>query len=344
MSYWKNRAEAILLENEKSLLEYEKQLKRTFELALLKVNKEIESFYNRYSVENRIDLATARQRLNKLQLADFRTQLNLYLHEVDRLGLDLQYRQYLQELADKAYISKLQEVQTNIRHQIETLYSQVNTDVTSQLMSFYSDAFNKTLYGVQHHLGIGVSFTAIGDHQLKRAISSKWLDSNFSDRLWKNKTALITQLNTLIPVEFVRGNGPIQVSRDLSQKLNTSFNSTVRLVRTEMNHISNQGTIDSYRASKVVEKYEYLATLDNRTSEICRELDGKVFELSQAETGVNLPPMHPHCRSTTVPYFDNDDTRTIGNRIARDNVGNTYYVRKDMTYTEWKKTYASDKS
>jgi uncharacterized protein with gpF-like domain len=46
--------------------------------------------------------------------------------------------------------------------------------------------------------------------------------------------------------------------------------------------------------------------LDSRTSEICRELNGKRFKLSEAEVGVNYPPMHPNCRSTTQLVLDEE--------------------------------------
>lgn len=88
-----------------------------------------------------------------------------------------------------------------------------------------------------------------------------------------------------------------------------------------------------------VERYEILATLDSRTSEICRSLDGKVFAMKDYEVGVTAPPFHPYCRTTTVPYFD--DEFTVGEeRVARDEgTGKTYYVPGDMTYKEWKKIY-----
>lgn len=87
-----------------------------------------------------------------------------------------------------------------------------------------------------------------------------------------------------------------------------------------------------------VEKYEIVATLDSYTSEICRSLDGKVFPMKDFEPGVTAPPFHVWCRSTTVPYFDENFGQT-GERAARGADGKTYYVPADMTYEEWKKTF-----
>jgi hypothetical protein len=107
-----------------------------------------------------------------------------------------------------------------------------------------------------------------------------------------------------------------------------------------MNHISNQASMDAYRGSGVVKEYEFLATLDDRTSEICQELDGKVFTLAQGKTGVNMPPMHPYCRSTTIPHFPEDELSESSDRIARDENGKSYFVGENVTFKEWVDRYA----
>ena len=75
-----------------------------------------------------------------------------------------------------------------------------------------------------------------------------------------------------------------------------------RLVRTESNYCTNQAELRGYAAAGI-EKYEYSALEDNRTSDICKALDGKVFDIKDAVVGVNYPPMHPFCRSSTVPVI-----------------------------------------
>ena len=87
-----------------------------------------------------------------------------------------------------------------------------------------------------------------------------------------------------------------------------------------------------------------MATLDTHTSDICRNLDGKHYPMSEYKAGVTAPPFHVYCRSTTAPYFD-DDFGQIGQRAARDENGKTYYVPDNMTYAEWQKAFINgDKS
>jgi len=73
------------------------------------------------------------------------------------------------------------------------------------------------------------------------------------------------------------------------------------VVRTSVNQVQNQASQSVYAAnSKVAPRYEYVATLDSKTSNICKRLDGRKFEYNK---GV-VPPQHFNCRSTTVPVVD----------------------------------------
>ena len=75
------------------------------------------------------------------------------------------------------------------------------------------------------------------------------------------------------------------------------------IVRTSINQVQNQASQAVYAANKKVSpKYEYVATLDSRTTPICQRLDGQQFEYNKGPT----PPQHFNCRSTTVPVVDFD--------------------------------------
>jgi SPP1 gp7 family putative phage head morphogenesis protein len=100
------------------------------------------------------------------------------------------------------------------------------------------------------------------------------------------------------------------------------------LVRTSVNQVANAASQASYKANQdVTKRYQYTATLDNRTSAICRALDGREFEYGKGPT----PPQHFNCRSTTVPIIDYeglgveppprsdviDDRQTYGEWLAK---------------------------
>ncbi len=74
------------------------------------------------------------------------------------------------------------------------------------------------------------------------------------------------------------------------------------LVRTAVNEIHNRAAMATYASTGLVSRYEYVATLDSRTTPICRSLDGKRFRLDDIKAP--RPPQHWSCRSTTIPLLD----------------------------------------
>lgn len=69
------------------------------------------------------------------------------------------------------------------------------------------------------------------------------------------------------------------------------------LVRTAIQHAHSVSRQQVWNEnSDIIEGYRWLSTLDNKTSEQCRALDGRLFKLGAGP----LPPIHPNCRSVTV--------------------------------------------
>jgi len=111
------------------------------------------------------------------------------------------------------------------------------------------------------------------------------------------------------------------------------------IVRTSVNQVQNQASQAVYAAnSKVAPKYEYVATLDSRTSAVCRDLDGKQFAYNKGPT----PPQHFNCRSTTVPVVDFDGLQKkypslekppIGKVVTRPSA--TGRVPQNTKYGDW---------
>lgn len=77
----------------------------------------------------------------------------------------------------------------------------------------------------------------------------------------------------------------------------TAAKRPINIARTETVRLANQGLKDLYAENKI-EKYQYLAAIDERTSDICQSLNGQVFFTKDGIPGTNMPPMHPMCRST----------------------------------------------
>jgi SPP1 gp7 family putative phage head morphogenesis protein len=123
--------------------------------------------------------------------------------------------------------------------------------------------------------------------------------------------------------------------RQLAQKggelIQATDNQVMTLVRTSVNQVANASSQQVYEANQdITQKYRYVATLDSRTSSICRALDGREFEYGKGPT----PPQHFNCRSTTVPVIDYEalgfDPPPPGKRASMDGP-----VPANLSYGQW---------
>jgi SPP1 gp7 family putative phage head morphogenesis protein len=137
------------------------------------------------------------------------------------------------------------------------------------------------------------------------------------------------------------GADPQKAIDAISKKMMTSKYNAGRLVMTEEAYFNSLSQGDMFKELDV-EKYEIVATLDSHTSEICQDVDGKVFPMSEYESGVTAPPFHVYCRSTTAPWFP-EDYGVKGERAARDTDDDkTYHVPANMSYDDWYKKFVEN--
>lgn len=334
--YWRKRSEENAQLQFDKAEEYVEKLLKEYEKAMSSIKRDMEVFFQRYAEENSVSLAEARRILTSDELKEFKMTLEEFIEKAKN-NADGRWTQQLNNVYYKTRVSRLEALLIQIRQEVEMLTGKMQESIKELLENVYTDTYYRTLYELQKRIGIGVDFARIDKQALEKVLKEPWSGKNYSQRIWDNRDKLVQELQTNLMQAFIRGDSIEQTTKILQERMKVSYSRAVRIVRTETSYIANQAAFDSYKASGIVKKYEYVATLDNRTSEICRSMDGKVFKLTEAMVGINFPPLHPHCRSTVVPYFD--DEENVGERIARDNKGKTYYVPADMTYEEWYNKY-----
>jgi SPP1 gp7 family putative phage head morphogenesis protein len=101
------------------------------------------------------------------------------------------------------------------------------------------------------------------------------------------------------------------------------------MVRTAMQHINNVSYSEVWAENKdVVSQYQWVSVLDDRTSDICVDLDGEVFDIGDGP----VPPAHPNCRSITVAILHEDFAELSEGRTRSSEEG---YIDADTTFSEW---------
>ncbi|MCH5205662.1 MAG: minor capsid protein [Oscillospiraceae bacterium] len=343
--YWKQRfAQLEAAQNEmslKSLPKIEKQYKRAQKL----IESDILHWYARLAKNNSITLAEARKLLSKDELEEFKWEVEEYIKRARENALDGRWVKELENASARFHISRLEALKIHTENSLQELFAAQHGTFTTLLFNTYQSGYYHTAFELQKGFGVGFEIAGLNQSQIEKVLAKPWAADgyNFSERIWKNKQKLIGEVHRQLTQNLLTGGDPQKAINAIAKKLSTSKSNAGRLVMTESAYFSSAAQGECYN-NLGVEEYEILATLDAHTSDICREMDKKHFPMKDYRAGVTAPPFHPWCRSTTIPYFE-ENFGQIGERAARDTNGKTYYVPANMTFDEWEAAFVKgDKS
>lgn len=337
--YWVDR----FLEEEKRVNRdariYAGNIEKQYDRALKIIEEDINNWYNRIAKNNNISLLEAQKMLSAKELKEFKWDVNEYIKRGQENAVSGKWIKELENASAKAHISRLDALKLQIQNEIESLYGARDKQMADYIARTYSDSYYHSIFEVQKGTGVGSSFAALDKRRINTVINKPWAadGKNFSDRIWEDKTKLVNTLHNGLTQSFIRGDSPDKLIANIAKEFDVKKSVAARLVMTESAAYSSKAQQDAY-ITLGVDKYEIVATLDSRTSEICREMDGKIFDTKDYQVGVTANPFHVWCRTTTVPWYESlyDETR-----IARGEDGKTYKVPGDITYKEWKKEYVN---
>lgn len=345
--YWKLRFEQLEQaqngQGAAAFAEIEKQYKE----AQKQIEGQIARWYQRFADNNGITHAQARQYLKGAALKEFQWDVQDYIKYGQDNALMGGWMKELENASAKYHISKLEALKIQTQQSLEVMFSKQMGTVTGAMGDIFESGYYHTAYELQKGFNIGWDIAGLDQSQIEKVLSKPWAvdGKNFSERIWTNKEKLISELHGELTQNIMLEADPQKAIDSLAKKMNTSKQNAGRLIMTEEAYFSSAAQRDCFNELDV-EQYEIVATLDSHTSDICRSLDGKHFPMKDFQAGVTAPPFHVYCRSTTVPYFD-EDFGDIGERAARDEeTGKTYYIPDDMNYEGWKQTFVDggDKS
>ena len=296
-SYWLKRSEELDKVAKMTEKEVMKKLSALYRDAFRSIEKEVNDFMMKYAVDHKLDYATVTQMLTPIDLAEYNEKIQ-ELHAMYRDTKSEYIKIEIERLKARSKITRLRAVQDAINVELCKVTHEYQMTLEDTLIGLFSAQYEKACELM------GVMAPGIPREAIKKIIEYPYAGKMFSDRIWDNKDALVKYIQQDLTVGIIRGDSIQKMARQLKKDLNVLYYQAERLVRTETNYAMNQAHLKGYKDSGVVEKYEFLAAHDKRTSKLCRDLDGEMFELSKAVVGENYPPMHPNCRSTVVPVLE----------------------------------------
>ncbi len=334
--YWEDRANERMSNYHKNADETVFKINNAYDAAIEDINKEINKIFYKFQSDSGLSIEEAKALLNSnisaSELEDIKSKIN---------GIqDKELKKYLMaELNAKAYkarMTRLEAIKESIKVNSAKVAEVQLKDGQKSFINTINDAYYKNIFDTQKGTGLGFDFSSMPVDRIEEILKNNWSGKNYSERVWNNTEALAQKLEETITDGLMQGKGSRKMAAEIEDLSDYGKMAGERLIRTETTYVANAAEMESYKECDI-DKYVFVATLDLRTSDICREHDGKIIEVKKGVSGDNLPPLHPYCRSTTIAYMGEEWYKNLKRRARDPETGKTYTVPGNMNYNEWYK-------
>ncbi|WP_294685716.1 minor capsid protein [uncultured Finegoldia sp.] len=263
-----------------------------------KLGKEIAEYFARYGKDNVIEY---RSLLTRLSSVDRKLLYERFDDFIEK------YPQYKHLTDVRKSIYKLTRLE-GLNESIKLQQLEIGAKEVDRLYDYLVDLYGDTYYKMADSMGFGRTMLSFDKESAELLINKKWTQQkDYSDRIWENKSKLISYLTNDFKTSIIRGDSFNRVVKQMSERLvNRSKADIKRIVRTEGTRINNEAMMKTFDDSKLYDEYEYVAVIDRKTSDVCKDLDGEIFKLKDREVGINFPPMHVNCRSSFSVVIPDD--------------------------------------
>jgi len=300
------------------------------------INKIFDKFQRDYGLSERDARHVLKNMKDQKDLNDLRKALEARPNDsnIQRLLADLDSPAYAYRM------KRLERLNDDLDRMRESIYHSEKTGSDAFYSDLMKDGYYKATFDLQQQTGLAYSFSDLPETEIKRLRGLKWTGEAYSDRIWENTGALASSVKDELLISLMTGRSVRDTSQAIAERFGAGQNNARRLIRTESAFFHNQMELLSYEDAEIT-KYKFVAVLDKRTSHICQEHDNKVYDTDKAVPGVNYPPLHPWCRSTTIAHDEDIDYSRLERRARNPKTGKVERAPADMTYDEWYSEYVA---
>ncbi len=339
--YWKHRSEQRMYEYIQDADRVADEIGRVYLRAAQYLENQIKKIFDKYRLGSGLNEAEARRILNEVGNSINYDSLKKAYKRVKDPDLKKTLLNQLNAPAYRARIERLQQLQDDLNTKCQELYKIETKAVENHLIDTTQNAYYRAMYDTQRGIGYGFGFAQMSEQGANEIIRNNWSGASYSSRIWNNTQTVADLIKNELFVGIMTGKSQHDMAAVIMDKMGVGAMQARRLVRTESCYVANQAEMESYKECEI-DKYRFVATLDLRTSDICASLDGKEFLVKKEQTGVNCPPMHPNCRSTTIAVFDKKIMDKMRRRAIDPETGEDIFVPADMSYSEWYDKYVTN--
>lgn len=306
--YWKKRQSEKLDNAIKNAVADIEEVKRFYHKAYLYTDKQIEGIFDSYRNHHGTGSAPmseqeARELLNNLVNDHDYTELKRKLENNPSSSAKKELLKKLDAPAYQARINRLMELQNKLDSLMRLEYNLEKEKSTDAYLKGIYDGYYRNVFNISKGMGIAYDFAEIDPTLVDHMLTSAWYDKNYSKRIWGNAQNLGNELKDQLMLGVIMGKTHKEMSKTLQDKFAGGAANCERLVRTEMAAFINFIDLVNFKDAGI-EKEMFIAVHDGRTSKICQQHDRSIINVQDAKIGVNVPPLHPNCRSHMIPYIE----------------------------------------
>ncbi|HAR6038049.1 TPA: phage head morphogenesis protein [Staphylococcus pseudintermedius] len=294
--YWLERAQQAIqsetLEDAAKVAEIE----RIVAMMIADIYKNLLAYYGKLATAEGIDWREAKKIVDAFDVEMFQMQAKAYVENKD---FSEKASQELKRFNTTMYVNREQ----LLKHELGLIVTKGYAEQENVVNHHLQNSVTRTL---KHQAGILGADVHVKQSDVEAIVYSNFGKLNWSERLWNNQDELRKDVERMASHVMLRGRHPYEFVPEIRKKQQQTVANTKRLLITEAARVQTEAQKMHYLETMGDDaEYEFVAKRDEKTSKICRHYDKKVFKVKDMVPGVNAPPMHPHCRSTTVPHVGN---------------------------------------
>lgn len=338
--YWAKRKANLIYEQMDKAEKQADKFDDVYRQSKAYLDKQINKIFDKFQRDYGLSERDARQVLKNMK---DQKDLNELRKVLEARPDDPNIQRLLADLDSPAYayrMKRLERLSADLDSMRESIYHSEKKGSDAFYSDLMKDSYYKATFDLQQQTGLAYSFSDLPETEIKRLQGLKWTGEAYSDRIWSNTGALASSVKDELLVSLMTGRSVRDTSQAIAERFEVGQNKARRLVRTESAFFHNQMELLSYEDAEIA-KYRFVAVLDKRTSHICQEHDNNVYNIAEAVPGVNYPPLHPWCRSTTIAHDDDIEYSKLERRARNPETGKVEYVPADMSYNDWYSKYVA---
>ncbi|MGP7815552.1 minor capsid protein [Niallia sp. 01092] len=197
--------------------------------------------------------------------------------------------------------NRLQSFQNYLEEQVKSLIDKESSIVNGLLFLLFSQVYYKQAYTLEKFTKSKVKYRKWDKDEINNIVNFNWNGTSYMDRIKNNHISLVSKILTSFTQSLRKNESIDAIAKNVNKSMNIRYSHSKSLVETEAFRVITDSQEKSFVDSRIVEKLFFHATLDEKTTNFCREHHGLIYPIESLDRP--MLPAHIHCRSIWLPIL-----------------------------------------